>query len=241
MGLSLEKKDHRLQFRFWLDVIRPEEESLAEYVEDLKVRRSFAQTIRDALRLIRDLQAGRLFVLLSLFPWVEDYFRERFANATPAPQPDWLHGQLEQLRELLQQRPMLPSGDSPALPESRPIAKLPAANNINNIDLEIKKTSKPVNAGRILILQVWLTSSEKNIELFKAEDLEMVTGHPAFNQSLIKAEIARRKKAAQFTPQPAAEKPVIAEPPPATTGNSKQLKGAEIEFAAPDFEELDLL
>lgn len=70
MAANASKDTHRLQFRFWLDVVREDEYSLAEYVDELKNKRNFAKTIRDALHLIRDLREGRVDWLLYLFPFV---------------------------------------------------------------------------------------------------------------------------------------------------------------------------
>jgi hypothetical protein len=226
MQLALTKKDHRLQFRFWLDVVRPEEKALAEYVEELKERRRFAQSIRDALCLLRDLQAGRITVLLALFPWIEDYFRERFANTRPAADQEWFIHQVEQIKGLLQQRETLPLAPAHTPLPSRD------SNPLLADTLEIKSSpSKNNQSGRILTLQVWLTADIKNIRLFKPEDLELVTGHPAFNQEIIRAEIARRKKADTTAPAT----PI----PPSSTG--KKLKGADLVFAAPSFEDMELL
>lgn len=87
----------RMQFRFWLDVEREEEHAIAEYIERLKEARMFASTIRDAFRLIFDLRLGRVNVLLALFPWIEEYFREKYQQ----PRQD-ISGQLAELRGLLQ-------------------------------------------------------------------------------------------------------------------------------------------
>lgn len=61
-------KSFRLQFRFWLDIVRPDEHWLAEKIEGWKAARQFAGVIRDALRLFAMLQAGDVSVLRALFP-----------------------------------------------------------------------------------------------------------------------------------------------------------------------------
>lgn len=62
----------RAQFKFWLDVMKDDELELGMELVLLKSRRKFASTVRDAMRLIVDLRAGRVDVLLELFPWVKD-------------------------------------------------------------------------------------------------------------------------------------------------------------------------
>lgn len=74
----------RLQFKFWLDVNKPEEYALAEIIADLKENKTFSKVIRDGIRLIWSLGQGDLDVLLTLFPWVEDTFYERFKEQQPA-------------------------------------------------------------------------------------------------------------------------------------------------------------
>ena len=68
------KKSFRLRFTFWLDMHKSDEAAIAETIADLKSQRSFVSTIRDGIRLICDLRAGRLDVLFELFPWVRSEF-----------------------------------------------------------------------------------------------------------------------------------------------------------------------
>ena len=89
----------RYQFKFWLDCERDDELMLAEAIDDLKRRRSFVATVRDGIRLILDLRAGRLELLLVLFPWVETELTAR-AAATEAAR---MGQQLTRLERLLQQ------------------------------------------------------------------------------------------------------------------------------------------
>lgn len=62
----------RLQFKFWLDVNKPDEHALAELCEDLKRRGLYTKTVRDGISLANDLSKGRLDVLLTLYPWVKE-------------------------------------------------------------------------------------------------------------------------------------------------------------------------
>jgi hypothetical protein len=65
------KKQFRKRVTFWLDFAKREEDSLGELIETLKEERKFAKTVRDGIRLICDLRAGKLDLLLELFPWVK--------------------------------------------------------------------------------------------------------------------------------------------------------------------------
>jgi hypothetical protein len=62
----------RLRFTFWLNINKSEERDLAEQIDDLKRKRSFAKTIRDGIRLMVDLYAGQTDVLFELFPWIKE-------------------------------------------------------------------------------------------------------------------------------------------------------------------------
>ena len=87
----------RLRFTFWLDLHKEDEAELAETIDGLKHERSFASTIRDGIRLVCDLRAGRLDVLCELFPWVG----EALQPVSPAPVDARLHEQIARLETLL--------------------------------------------------------------------------------------------------------------------------------------------
>jgi len=63
-------KRFRLRYMFWLDLSKDDENELAEQIEILKQERQFAETIRDGIRLICDLRAGRTDRLFAMFPWL---------------------------------------------------------------------------------------------------------------------------------------------------------------------------
>lgn len=69
-------KPFRMRFAFWLDDTRPDESDLISYIDELKQARRFASTIRDGLRLMRDLRAGNVAVLLQLFPDIKGRFQD---------------------------------------------------------------------------------------------------------------------------------------------------------------------
>ena len=118
------KERFRLQFKFWLDVNKPDEYALAETIAELKENKSFSRVVRDGIRLMVDLWRGNLDVLLALFPWVEDAFYERFAMQQPAPDYG-LQKRLDSLEKLLLQQGNVPLESSPSGP--KPLTKVVAS------------------------------------------------------------------------------------------------------------------
>ena len=92
-----QKKSFRLRFVFWLDMFNGEEQALGDYVEELKSQRKFVQTIRDGLRLIRDLRAGNTAVLLELFPLVKG----QLVSSPATNDATEIKRELDTLKELL--------------------------------------------------------------------------------------------------------------------------------------------
>jgi hypothetical protein len=87
-------KRFRLRHTFWLDLNKPDEEKLAETIDELKEKRSFAKTIRDGIQLVCDLRKGRVDVLFELFPWVKAEFLAGVGDKA-------MQQQLERLEKLL--------------------------------------------------------------------------------------------------------------------------------------------
>lgn len=98
----------RLKFMFWLDVRKSDEYSLSEQIDNLKQERSFVKTIRDGIRLVVDLRAGRLDVLAELFPWVQAELSKPQQSLAVIS----LQTQLERLEYLMEQgiRPTIDTG-----------------------------------------------------------------------------------------------------------------------------------
>lgn len=71
-GVTPKDTRARVQYRFWLDAMKDPEFEVAQEILLLKERRKFQTTIKNGLRLMIDLRAGRIDVLLELFPWVKD-------------------------------------------------------------------------------------------------------------------------------------------------------------------------
>jgi len=106
------KKRFRLRFPFWLDLHKPDEAALAETIETLKTQRAFASSIRDGLRLIVDLRAGRLDVLFELFPFT----KERLGYGTSTNSD--LERRLDELQRLI-----LEQGNITAPQTNQPVMK----------------------------------------------------------------------------------------------------------------------
>ncbi len=77
----------RLQFKFWLDVNKPDEHALAELCEELKRRGLYTKTIRDGISLVDDLRNGRLDMLFTLYPWVKELITYGQSGALSQPLP----------------------------------------------------------------------------------------------------------------------------------------------------------
>ena len=103
----------RLRFTFWLDMHKSDEAELAETIDLLKLNRSFAATIRDGIRLVADLRAGRTEALFELFPWVKDTLQ----TVPAAPAEQGLQQQIARLEALLLAQGNVPI-QSPLAPES---------------------------------------------------------------------------------------------------------------------------
>lgn len=100
-GFAMPSSRFRLRYVFWLDLHKHDEAEIAETIEVLKRQRSFASTIRDGIRLICDLRAGRLDVLCELFPWVAN---ELAPPQAASKETDNLKTQLARLEQLMLQQ-----------------------------------------------------------------------------------------------------------------------------------------
>lgn len=104
----------RLRYTFWLDLLKPDEAALADQIADMKRMRQFVANVRDGLRLLSDLRAGRVDVLLELFPWIAE-------RLTPDA-PSTISAQLDRLEAFL-----LASGHTPIKgPLTRQAGAVPA-------------------------------------------------------------------------------------------------------------------
>lgn len=91
----------RLQVKFWLDSHKSLEAELYDALQALKDHRQFTATIRNALRLLLDLRARKVDVLLELFPWVAEYFKPQMIEI---PKPALSVTEMNQLAQFLLER-----------------------------------------------------------------------------------------------------------------------------------------
>lgn len=91
---------YRVMHKFWLDLKKDNEDQLDERIHELKVKRTFVKTIRDALRLFFDLKHGRVDVLFELFPFVKAELLVEIHPQKTAGELELQH-QLERLEKLL--------------------------------------------------------------------------------------------------------------------------------------------
>ena len=111
------KARFRLKFWFWLDITKPIEHELAKEIEILRRERKFASAVRDGIRLVRDLRAGRTDVLFSLFPWVREAAQQPENNTTA------LEAQLARLELLMTTQTAQPiAASSEKFPSAGPTA-----------------------------------------------------------------------------------------------------------------------
>lgn len=121
----------RLQYKFWLDMKKPDEEALAEVIDELKQERTYTRVVRDGIRLVVDLWRGRVDVLLALFPWVEDHFYQRFKEQHVADN-DAIAQQLQRLEKLLVEQgnqPIAPVASGGPKPLNAPRVASPKPND----------------------------------------------------------------------------------------------------------------
>lgn len=151
--MARKKVINRKQHRFWLDNRIESEAKLNKDITTLKRRRMFISTIRQGIELILDLRAGRLEVLLFLFPWVKD------ALTPPAPPPPDTNALIAEFRKLLQEQgsraiPMfdndgklLLAGEKPTVTTGRPIAgglkplSKPMVDDDDDVEIVVKKNT----------------------------------------------------------------------------------------------------
>ncbi len=89
------KRTHKFQ----LDIHKDLESWLHEWIPILTQQRKFSQYVRDGLRLMIDLSAGNVDVLIELFPWVSEKIAAGQGSQSPPNnnELDEIKGMLEHL------------------------------------------------------------------------------------------------------------------------------------------------
>jgi hypothetical protein len=104
----------RWRVTFWLDDQKELDWSVGQSIKSLKLERKFVSAVRDGIRLIVDLRAGRLDVLFELFPWT----RDALPGSTLPPSGD---GELR--REIQEMKRLILEGSISAPPDGYPVMK----------------------------------------------------------------------------------------------------------------------
>jgi len=148
----MKRKNFRLRFTFWLDMTKPDEENIAETIDHLKAERSFVRTVRDGIRLICDLRAGRLDVLFELFPWVRAEFLEYMASLQlqPQRQDSELRQRLERMERLLLEQGNVPISSTASGPKplAAPQPVSPETDSADDDLLVVKKAQSDGSSAR---------------------------------------------------------------------------------------------
>lgn len=95
-------KRFRLQFRFWLDILKPGQDWLAEQIERLKESRMFAKAVRIGLLLYITLTEKNVSELEKHFPFIREYYRAEFAQSME-------NNQFQQIMNAIASRQYLPA------------------------------------------------------------------------------------------------------------------------------------
>ena len=148
----MKTKRFRLRQEFWLDLHKPDEAELADTIGDLKARRTFVTTVRDGIRLICDLRAGRLDVLFELFPWVRAEFLEYMASLQlqPQRQDSELRQRLERMEKLLLEQGNVPISSTASGPKplAAPQPVSPETDSADDDLLVVKKAQSDGSSAR---------------------------------------------------------------------------------------------
>jgi len=130
-------KRFRLRFHFWLDLNKPDEADLADTIEQLKGKRSFAAAIRDGLRLVVSLAQGDTTVLKRLFPQVVE---DIYLSGLEAAKDDFNGDVTQRLDELAALVRQIKPGES-QLALAGPKSLSPMAST-DDIELDVKAATK---------------------------------------------------------------------------------------------------
>ncbi len=107
-GVEMKKKRFRLRFVFWLDMLKTQEQDIAERIEVLKDERLFSKAIRIGILIFDDLRQGNIDQLVQYFPWVKDKIIAQYSSETN------IEAQMSRLEELIQQQNTFAQTQSPS-------------------------------------------------------------------------------------------------------------------------------
>lgn len=127
------KKIAQRIYRFSLSMKDSNYDEVRGIIENLIGQGALSRVVRDGIRLINDLSAGRTDVLLELYPWITEAI-----CPPPNTDVDELNDRLARMERLLQQRPMQSSDlpdtreyGIPAMKSTAPVAAVVAAKAVS--------------------------------------------------------------------------------------------------------------
>jgi len=117
---------YRKRFPFWFDLHKPDELELAQYVVEQKSTRMYSATIRDAIRLIRDLRQRKFDVLFQLFPWIREWMDAEIRASVAVEVTARFEEKIDRLLKVTEVSP-LPSRALLGFPKDDPALEISAA------------------------------------------------------------------------------------------------------------------
>ena len=256
--LDAGRKRYRKLFHFQLDLNKPDEREIAHEINELKQKRSFSRTVRDGIRLVLDLRKGRVEVLQELFPWVLE--QAIFApEETPIESSeDLLKSQiehLEELKRLISSGAAMPASTLPApasaFRSAQNDSKNDAKNGDDGLEIEEKEVGEDHNPLWNMVIKrvlsfgnpatlddekIWYGIRNKRIDansLLKQNQIQLellVAGVKAGKLDPLKLE-KKLLSGANWKKL----KPLL----PANETGANTIAGSDVEFEAPDFDDMD--
>lgn len=132
----MKKKRFRLRFTFWLDMLKIQEQDVAERIEVLKDERQFSKAIRTGILLFDDLRLGNVDQLLKQFPWVKDKIIAQYSSEVN------IQTQISRLEDLIHQQNMFAK------------TQIQSPNNVSSLDysdndIELEEKEEEVDTETI--------------------------------------------------------------------------------------------
>jgi hypothetical protein len=230
--MSARSKDNRYRktIHFQLDLNKPGGQEIAQHIQDLKRERAYSKAVRDGIRLVVDLQKGRLDVLQELFPWVIEKIAaqpetlpvealEKVASNTE----DAFRRHIEQLENLILQQ-----GAVPVHPGQKPSEVKPPVYNNDDFDLEITRTGNTENNN-----SSWNFMIASSMQVYgNCDSLPPQIVDYGLRTGRIPADMVKRKPMAKSPPK-------VAKSTHKKQENPGKIAGADTSFISPEFDDLD--
>ena len=233
-----------------LDLNKTDERQLFNYAADLKSKRNWASTFRDALRLIRDLRAGNLDVLFELFPWIENALLDAVevgmesSSGTLGASSSLAIGELKSVIHEALEEYQLPSGllQAPSqqthnviMETKQPAAPTPIEDNGIELEVTTGKTSPVVplynlSLKKAIVANGFPLDLPREIIVYGASVIEWKDG-----ATLKQKQWIPHDKLTDQQRQWCIDAGVIQ-----AKNGPKKLTGADVKFAIPEFEDINV-